>query len=161
MYKSFSSIFLITLSFLLSSAKSTFPSSFFSFSFLNFSAFFVFFNLPFLVYLVLFIYSPPLVDSLYLPFLSNLVIFWEIVLNLLYPVYYYIFRSSEEHEASRRLKNEFLVLIEGVATQNYWVYVIGATNSISDLDSAALRRFVSKFKIFKTKRIFIPNPESS
>ena len=39
-------------------------------------------------------------------------------------------RSSEEHEASRRLKNEFLIFMEGVASNNQQdrVYVIGATN---------------------------------
>lgn len=50
-------------------------------------------------------------------------------------------RSSEEHEASRRLKTEFLVQTDGIkgdGTER--VIVIGATNRPQELDEAAKRR---------------------
>lgn len=63
-------------------------------------------------------------------------------------------RNEHDHEASRRLKTEFMVQVDGVATgskANPQVLIIGATNRPQDLDEAALRRL--------TKRIYIPLPD--
>ena len=61
-------------------------------------------------------------------------------------------RSSEENEASRRVKTEFLVQLDGAGTdQSAQVVIVGATNRPEELDEAARRRFV--------KRIYIPLPD--
>lgn len=61
-------------------------------------------------------------------------------------------RSSEENEASRRIKTEFLVQLDGAGTnQEARVVILGATNRPDELDEAARRRFV--------KRIYIPLPD--
>jgi len=62
-------------------------------------------------------------------------------------------RSSQEHEASRRLKTEFLVQFDGAdpACRDCHVVLIGATNVPEDLDEAVIRRL--------TKRIYVPMPD--
>jgi SpoVK/Ycf46/Vps4 family AAA+-type ATPase len=62
-------------------------------------------------------------------------------------------RSSDENEASRRIKTEFLVQLDGTSGQasKGRVLIIGATNRPHELDDAARRRFV--------KRLYIPLPE--
>ncbi|PAV79699.1 hypothetical protein WR25_19082 [Diploscapter pachys] len=61
-------------------------------------------------------------------------------------------RNESEHESSRRIKTEFLVQLDGVATnQDERLLVIGATNRPQELDEAARRRFA--------KRLYIGLPE--
>lgn len=63
-------------------------------------------------------------------------------------------RSDGENEASRRVKTEFLVQMQGVGNANdVGVLVLGATNLPWVLDSAIRRRF--------EKRIYIPLPDES
>eukprot|EP00984_Skeletonema_dohrnii_P023595 scaffold12683_cov144-Skeletonema_dohrnii-CCMP3373.AAC.6 len=61
-------------------------------------------------------------------------------------------RKSDEDEASRSMKNEFLVQLDGAGNETKGhVLVIGATNLPHELDDAARRRFV--------KRLYIPLPD--
>lgn len=60
-------------------------------------------------------------------------------------------RAENEHDSSRRLKTEFLVQFDGVATGSEdRLLIVGATNRPQELDDAARRRF--------TKRIYVPLP---
>lgn len=60
-------------------------------------------------------------------------------------------RGEGESEASRRIKTEFLVQMNGVGHDQGGVLILGATNIPWTLDSAIRRRF--------EKRIYIPLPE--
>lgn len=56
-----------------------------------------------------------------------------------------------EHEATRRLKTEFLLQFDGIGSTDDRILVMGATNRPQEIDEAARRRF--------SKRIYIPLPE--
>jgi SpoVK/Ycf46/Vps4 family AAA+-type ATPase len=61
-------------------------------------------------------------------------------------------RSDSEHEASRRLKTEFLLQFDGISSgKDDRILLLAASNRPQELDQAALRRLV--------KRIYIPLPE--
>ena len=60
-------------------------------------------------------------------------------------------RSDGENDATRRIKTEFLVQMQGVGIDNDGILVLGATNIPWGLDAAIRRRF--------EKRIYIPLPE--
>ncbi|CAG9463251.1 unnamed protein product [Pedinophyceae sp. YPF-701] len=62
-------------------------------------------------------------------------------------------RSSNEHEANRKLKTEFLVQMDGLLGEgDARVFVLGATNRPWDLDEAVRRRM--------PKKIYIPLPSA-
>jgi SpoVK/Ycf46/Vps4 family AAA+-type ATPase len=64
-----------------------------------------------------------------------------------------------EHEASRRLKTEFMIQMEGIASttqgenSSSQVLVLACTNCPWDVDSAVLRRF--------PRRIYVPLPDAA
>jgi len=60
-------------------------------------------------------------------------------------------RSEAENEASRRVKTEFLVQMQGIQNETTGLLVLGATNVPWMLDPAVRRRF--------EKRIYIPLPD--
>jgi ATP-dependent 26S proteasome regulatory subunit len=65
-------------------------------------------------------------------------------------------KSDGEHEASRRLKTEFMVQLEGIGTKaadsGHYVLLIACTNCPWDVDAAVLRRF--------PRRILVPLPDT-
>ncbi|XP_067927897.1 vacuolar protein sorting-associated protein 4A-like [Watersipora subatra] len=61
-------------------------------------------------------------------------------------------RGDNDSEASKRIKTEFLVQMQGVGNDTDGILVLGATNIPWVLDSAIRRRF--------EKRIYIPLPEA-
>jgi spastin len=62
-------------------------------------------------------------------------------------------RGAGEHDAARRLKTEFLVRLDGVATGGERVLVLAATNRPGDLDEAVIRRLPT--------RILVPMPDAA
>lgn len=61
-------------------------------------------------------------------------------------------RKSDEHEASRRFKTEFMIRVDGVVKEKSGkLLVLGCTNCPWDLDEAVLRRF--------QRRIYVPLPD--
>ena len=60
-------------------------------------------------------------------------------------------RSEGDNDATRRIKTEFLVQMQGVGHKEEGILVLGATNIPWELDSAVRRRF--------ERRIYIPLPE--
>eukprot|EP00943_MAST-04B_sp_MAST-4B-sp1_P004507 g4507.t1 len=62
-------------------------------------------------------------------------------------------RASGENEASRRIKTEFLIQLDGAgSSEDEKILVLGATNRPQELDEAARRRFM--------KRLYIPLPNA-
>ncbi|EEY65751.1 spastin and Fidgetin-like protein [Phytophthora infestans T30-4] len=63
-------------------------------------------------------------------------------------------RSASENDASRRIKNQFFIELDGAASsQEDRVLVMGATNLPQELDEAIVRRL--------EKRIYVPLPDPS
>lgn len=56
-------------------------------------------------------------------------------------------RDLCEHEATKRFKNEFLTLLDGIDSDCKGVFVLGSTNLPWEIDSAFLRRFERKILI--------------
>lgn len=62
--------------------------------------------------------------------------------------------DGAEHEASRRIKTQLLVEIDGLnATSSQQIFVLAATNLPWTIDSAMLRRL--------EKRVYVPSPDGA
>lgn len=55
--------------------------------------------------------------------------------------------NAEETEGTRRVKTEFMILMQGLATHKDRILIIAATNRPQDLDDAVLRRFSKRIQI--------------
>lgn len=61
-----------------------------------------------------------------------------------------------EHEAMRKMKNEFMVNWDGLRTKDKErVLVLAATNRPFDLDEAVIRRLPRRFKFFPSGRQYL------
>ncbi len=56
--------------------------------------------------------------------------------------------GQSEHEASRRMKTELLIQLDGLAKNNELVFLLAASNLPWDLDAALLRRLEKRVRIF-------------
>jgi vacuolar protein-sorting-associated protein 4 len=59
-------------------------------------------------------------------------------------------RSEGENDSTKRIKNEFLLQMQGVGKDNTGILILGATNNPWELDTGFRRRF--------EKRVYIPLP---
>lgn len=75
-------------------------------------------------------------------------------------------RNSNDHEATAMMKTQFMMLWDGLSTENSsTVIVMGATNRASDIDKAILRRMPAQFHVglptedqrFKILRLIMEN----
>lgn len=56
-------------------------------------------------------------------------------------------RNTNDHEATAMMKTQFMMLWDGLCTDNSTVIVMGATNRPSDLDKAIIRRMPAQFHV--------------
>lgn len=61
-------------------------------------------------------------------------------------------RADEDSDGARRLKNQFLIEMDGILSKDSGVFIMAATNTPYSLDPAFLRRF--------DKLIYIPLPDA-
>jgi ATPase family AAA domain-containing protein 1 len=56
-------------------------------------------------------------------------------------------RNTNDHEATAMMKTQFMMLWDGLCTDNSTVIVMGASNRPGDLDKAILRRMPAQFHV--------------